>query len=247
MSTQSVSLETLDPRTLEPFRLNLGCGAVHAPGWINVDGARRAWVASRVPLLDHVLVRLRVWPPTEFSAATYFADLRRPLPWRTASASAVYLGEVLEHLVHEDAVRLLHECFRVLCSGGVLRLRVPDNARFWRNYVDQYDAVRALPRSAWNDAHARWVEMYFREICVRRQWLGSFTHFHKWMWDEVTLSVALTRIGFADVERRAFLDSAIPDVAAVEVRDDLQIEATKPSVVGRRSSVGSGMGPTTDD
>src|SRR4029450_9239175 len=136
-----------------------------------VGGGVCAWGRPAVPLLDHVLVRLRVWPPTEFSAATYFADLRRPLPWRTASASAVYLGEVPEHPVHEDAVRLLHECFRVLCSGRVLRLRVPDNARFWRNYVVQYDAVRALPRSAWNDADARWVEMFFREIWGRRQWL----------------------------------------------------------------------------
>src|SRR5262249_8695383 len=124
--------------------------------------------------------------------------------------------------------RLLRECLRVLCAGGVLRVRVPDNARFWRNYLAEYDAVHARARAEWSDAHARWVEMFFRDVGVPHRWLGSFTHVHKWMWDEVSLTVALERAGFGAVERRAFLDSAIPDVAAVEVRDDLIIEATKP-------------------
>lgn len=210
------------------LKLNLGCGAIQPAGWVNVDGSRRAWLASRLPMLDRWLVRLRVCAPTEFGAATRFADLRRPLPWQSGSVSAIYLGEVLEHLARDEALRLLRECWRVLCGGGVLRLRVPDNVRFWRNYLAEYDAARARPRREWSDAHARWVEMFFRDVCVRRQWIGSFTHFHKWMWDEVSLSIALERVGFTGVARRAFLDSAIPDVAAVEMREDLNLEATKP-------------------
>jgi predicted SAM-dependent methyltransferase len=147
---------------------------------------------------------------------------------------AIYLGEVLEHLTRAQALNLLHECWRVLCPGGVLRLRVPDNARFWRSYLRDYDAVRARPRSEWTDAHARWVDMFFRDIAVGRRWVASLTHFHKWMWDEVSLAVALERVGFTTVERRAFLDSAIPDIAAVEVREDLNLEATKPVGVSAR-------------
>ena len=210
------------------LKLNLGCGPIQPAGWANLDGSRRAWFASRLPFADRWLVRCGLWPPTEFSAATGFVDLRRPLPWADEAANAIYLGEVLEHLAPDDAQRLLRECLRVLCAGGVLRVRVPDNARFWRNYLAEYDAVHARARAEWSDAHARWVEMFFRDVCVPRRWLGSFTHVHKWMWDEVSLTVALERAGFGAVERRAFLDSAIPDVAAVEVRDDLIIEATKP-------------------
>lgn len=215
------------------LKLNLGCGPIHAAGWINVDGSRRAWFASRLAPIDRWLVRRGVWPPTEFSAATCFADLRRPLPWPDGAAGAIYLGEMLEHLTRAGAMRLLHECFRVLAVGGLLRLRVPDNAHFWRSYLEEYDAQRARPRAEWTDTHARWVEMFFRDICVRRQWVGSFAHFHKWMWDEVSLTVALERVGFTGVERRAFLDSAISDIAALEVREDLTLEATKSPAAGR--------------
>ena len=214
------------------LKLNLGCGPVQPAGWANIDGSLRAWFVSRLPSVDRWLVRWRLWPPTEFTAATAFVDLRKPLPWADEAASAIFLGEVLEHLTRDDAGRLLRECFRVLCPGGVLRLRVPDNARFWRNYLAAYDAMHARPRAEWTDAHARWVEMFFRDVCVQRRWVGSFTHFHKWMWDEVSLTVALERAGFTAVGRRAFLDSAIPDIAAVEVREDLTLEASKPSTHG---------------
>jgi SAM-dependent methyltransferase len=212
------------------LKLNLGCGPVQPPGWVNVDGSRRAWVASRLPLIDRLLVRCGVWPPTEFSPATHFADLTRPLEWPDGSASAIYLGEVLEHLRHADGLRLLAECLRVLAAGGILRLRVPDNARFWRNYLREYDAVHSQPRARWDDAHARWIGMFFADVSVSPRWFRSWKHYHKWMWDEVSLTVALERTGFAAVERRGFLDSAIPDVAAVETREDLTLEATKPPV-----------------
>src|SRR5262249_14378429 len=63
------------------LKLNLGCGPIQPAGWANLDGSRRAWFASRLPFADRWLVRCGLWPPTEFSAATGFVDLRRPLPW----------------------------------------------------------------------------------------------------------------------------------------------------------------------
>ena len=210
------------------LKLNLGCGPVQPPGWVNVDGSRRAWVASRLSLLDRLLVRTGIWPQTEFDRHTHYANLLRDWPWGAGSAQAIYLGETLEHFTRDDAVRLLGKCFGVLSSGGVLRLRVPDGARFWANYLREYDAARSRPRGEWGDAHTRWVGMFFEYICVRRPWLGSFGHFHKWMWDDVSLILALERAGFVAVERRAYLDSAIADVAAVEVRDDLIVEGVKP-------------------
>jgi predicted SAM-dependent methyltransferase len=210
------------------LKLNLGCGPVQPAGWVNVDGSRRAWLASRLPLLDRALVRCRLLPATEFTAATTFADLTRPLPWDAGVASAVYLGELLEHLTRDEARRLLGECRRVLAPGGIIRVRVPDGARFWAQYLRAYEAVRQRPRRAWDDAHTRWVEMFFRDVCVRPRLLTSAAHYHKWQWDEVSLTLALEAAGFADVTRRGLHDSAIPDVARVETRDDLIVEARNP-------------------
>jgi predicted SAM-dependent methyltransferase len=212
--------------------LNLGAGPIQPEEWVNVDNSNRAKLASRLPWLDQALVWCRILPPTEFGRRTQTCDIRKRLPFSDNSVSAIYGGEVLEHLTCEQGQRLLRECYRVLQPGGVLRLRVPDNYRFWRNYVQECDRVRELPRAQWHEEHTRWVQMFFRDICVRRPWLGSMGHFHKWMYDEVSLILAFERAGFVQVERRGLHDSRIAQVEQVEVREDLNVEGVKPGPQG---------------
>jgi len=211
------------------MKLNLGCGPVQAPGWVNVDGSQRAWLVARAKWLDRLVTLARLLPPSDFDGVT-FARLDKPFPWPDNSAEAVYAGEVLEHFTEADGLDLLRRCWRVLAPGGHIRVRVPDNERFWRNYLAEIDATRRLPRKSWTAGHARWVHMFFRDICVRRQFVGSFGHFHKHAYDEIALSLALEEVGFTNVRRMALHDSGIGDVAAVEVRDDLIVEGVKPSV-----------------
>jgi predicted SAM-dependent methyltransferase len=139
------------------------------------------------------------------------------------------MGEVLEHFTQAEGVRIVHECYRVLCPGGILRLRVPDHVRFWKNYVQEYECTRQRPREQWSLHHTRWTAMYFNEICVHRPpvW-QSMGHYHKWMYDEISLLMLLEEVGFQQVERRTFHHSSIPGIEAVEVRDDLIVEATRP-------------------
>ena len=209
-------------------KLNLGCGPIQPSGWINVDGSMRAYLASRVSWADRLLTALRVLPASEFNRQTQWVNLQKRFPWPDNSVDCVYLGEVLEHFTRDDGFRLVSECFRVLKPGGVIRLRVPDNARFWRNYLTAFDENLARTPEQRTDDHSRWVEMFFRDICVRRRFLGSYGHYHKWMYDEISLVRTLEKIGFVNVARRPFLDSAIPDVKAVESHEDLTVEGTKP-------------------
>jgi len=120
------------------------------------------------------------------------------------------------------------ESFRVLARGGIIRVRTPDHARFWRNYVTEHDAILAKPRSEWSLNHTRWTQMYFDDICVRRPkpW-HSMGHFHKWGWDEVAMVILLESVGFSDVRRMSLHQSAIADVTDVETREDLTIEGVK--------------------
>jgi hypothetical protein len=53
-------------------------------------------------------------------------------------------------------------------------------------------------------------------------------HFHKWMYDDISLILLLESLGFQDVGRKGFHDSAIAGIDAVEVRDDLIVEGTRP-------------------
>jgi predicted SAM-dependent methyltransferase len=210
------------------LRLNLGCGPVQPEGWENVDGSLRAWLASRLPLIDSLLHRMGVLPTTEFNRKTTFAKLKKRLPWADASVDCVYMGELLEHFTRADGEALLRESFRILRQNGIIRLRVPDNARFWRNYLSEFDESYRRPPKEWTEHHTRWIEMFFREICVRRHWLRSYGHYHKWMYDEISLVRTLERVGFIGVERRGFLESRIPGIEGVETHADLTVEGTKP-------------------
>jgi predicted SAM-dependent methyltransferase len=209
-------------------KLNIGCGPVQPEGWVNIDNSNRAKLASRMAWLDKTLTALRLLPPTEFGKRTQTGNVTRRIPFADESVGAIYSGEMLEHFTFDDGQRFLAECFRVLKPVGILRLRVPDNYRFWKQYVEQFEQMRAMPREAWTDDHSRWVKMFFRDICVKKPGLKSMGHYHKWMYDEVSLVLAIEKQGFVQTERRAFLDSRIDDIRLVEVRDDLIVEAIKP-------------------
>ena len=110
-----------------------------------------------------------------------------------------------------------------------MRIRVPDHARYWGNYIRDYEAIRERPRDQWSLAHTKWTEMSFETICVNRPkpW-HSMGHFHKWMYDDISLIILLENLGFQEVARKGYHDSAIPGIDAVEVRDDLIVEGTRP-------------------
>ncbi len=210
------------------LRLNIGCGPIQPEGWVNIDSSMRAKLASRANWLDNLLVAMRILPPTEFNRSTVIQDVSRPMRFADNSVDAIYCGEILEHFTKDVGQQFLHECFRILAPGGVLRIRVPDNYIFWKKYTQQYEAVLAKPREEWNEDHERWTTMFFRDICTRRLLLSSIGHYHKWMYDEITLILAFERAGFVDVQRKRMHDSLIGDIAAVEVRENLIVEGVKP-------------------
>lgn len=86
--------------------LNIGCGPVQPEGWVNIDGSNRAWLASRLSVVDKSLVKLGVLSPTEFGPHITIHNLFKPLPFANNSAACVYAGEVWEHFEYDDTVRL---------------------------------------------------------------------------------------------------------------------------------------------
>ncbi|MDA8360850.1 MAG: methyltransferase domain-containing protein [Gammaproteobacteria bacterium] len=209
-------------------RLNLGCGPVIADGWINVDGSRRAWLATRLPRLDALLTRLRLLPPTAFTPSVVHHDVRQPLPWRDMSVAAIYAGELWEHLEYPDARRLMRECFRVLKPGGVLRICVPDGIAFWQRYLELFDEeVARAPQERDAKRLRAHVALYFADICTRPALFKSVGHFHKWQFDEVQLTDLFFECGFMETARMAFGVSRIDGIAAIERSDFLIVEGLR--------------------
>lgn len=213
----------------EPKLLNLGCGHITPDGWINVDGSNRAWLASKWPRIDNLLTRLGAIEPTEFSNKTVHANLLKRFPWPDNSIDGIYMGEILEHFTKADGEAVLRECYRVLKPGAPIRVRVPDFVQYCQSYLAEFNSVHQRDRMQWDGSHSRWVKMFFDDICIEPpNRLRSFGHFHKWMYDEVTLLLLLESIGFVEAQRRKVHDSRLPGIEQVESRELLVAEALKP-------------------
>ncbi len=111
------------------------------------------------------------------------------------------------------------ECFRVLKPEGVLRIVVPDLQLAVRDYlkdVSPHASQAFLDRLSLNHNVHDWIHP------------GSN---HSQMFDEHSLGHLFREAGFAKPELKAFMQSAIPDIAEVElaVRKDesLYMEARR--------------------
>lgn len=133
--------------------VNLGCGQVWHRDWIN---------------LDH--------QPSSPEIRAF--DIRKPLPFGDATVDAVYASHVLEHLDRADGERLLHECWRVLKPGGLLRLVVPDLENLCRFYLQRLIAVAEQP-SGENQLAYDWAYLHLLDQHVRRCSGGEMAAFSR--------------------------------------------------------------------
>jgi len=90
------------------MRLNVGCGNLLLPGYLNIDLQNPAAIAPGQHFLQ--------------------ADVRAGLPCQDGAACEVRADQFLEHLTLEELPPFLRDCRRVLCPGGEARFTFPDLA-----------------------------------------------------------------------------------------------------------------------
>lgn len=189
-----------------PRRLHLGAFDQIQEGWLNTDVTPHLFVA-RVPGAAWLLHRAGVIGADRYAAhrsgtfrSLHYLDVGRRFRFDDDTFDAVYASHLLEHLEPEVAERCLKEVRRVLRSGGVLRVAVPD----LDEVVARYDpADPDLFLAGLYDAHS-----------ARR----SRTSLHRWMYNEKSLQALLRHVGFHDVRRCEFRQGRCPDVEEIETR-----------------------------
>lgn len=173
----------------------------------------------------------------EWMRGVITADLRRPLPFPSASAECIYASHVLEHLYEDEARSLLAECVRVLKVHGVLRIVVPDLSAI----VRQYAGDTASTPDGGRPRPADWLNEELRlrprsaprgHLLYRLYQAATDFHTHKWMYDAESLIGRLEDAGFADVEQRSFRNSRIQAIGEIERPDrvlegELYVEGVK--------------------
>ena len=197
------------------LKLNLGCGSQTPIGWLNVDYAMGAWLA-KIPVLCSVSNKLKIinfdWPENIF-----LYDLRKKFPWKDNSVDVVYSSHTLEHLSRNEGLHFLKECYRVLNSGGIIRIIVPDLKVIVDKYIQgEIPADRLLDKMH--------VGYESPEDGLLKKKLAPFIRFpHKCMYDTPTLVKVMSEIGFKADSKGAF-ESEIKDVRNIE-KADRTIEA----------------------
>lgn len=138
-------------------KLHIGCGPINLPGWINIDARS----------FEHVHI------VTDKIDLHQFAD---------NSIGEIYLCHVLEHFSFVDVDNLLKLFSAKLCSGGLLRLSVPD----FRLIVEGYH------KSSSN-------LLIFRQALMGGQ--DYPFNFHKSVYDVSLITDLLYKFGFTNIER----------------------------------------------
>jgi predicted SAM-dependent methyltransferase len=106
------------------MKLNVGCGAYPARGWVNVD-------------------RYPQEAATDGHYSFAVVDITT-LPFRDGEAELIYAGHVLEHLTYDDELpRALAEIRRVLAEEGQLMVVGPDIDRATRGRYNE-ETVRGI-------------------------------------------------------------------------------------------------------
>ncbi|MCF7849378.1 MAG: class I SAM-dependent methyltransferase [Kiritimatiellales bacterium] len=212
--------------------LNLGCGTDPCPHQdvINIDWS--IYLRMRQSRLLRALTpcilrgeRLEKFKTLPGNIRVH--NLRKRLPFESESVDVVYHSHVLEHFDRDAAMDFMKEIYRVLKSGGIQRIAVPDFEKLCRDYVAHCDRCDgSLDDSRTHDAYVGKIieqsvrrEAYgtARQKPIRRfvenRLLGDARkrgETHQWMYDRINLKSKLAELGYSDIVVQPFNVSLVP-------------------------------------
>jgi predicted SAM-dependent methyltransferase len=169
-------------------KLHIGCGTVKMDGWINIDANIRPGVTD-----------LQL-------------DITKGLPYEDNSCSLIYHEHVLEHLPVEAAVNFLQECYRVLQTGGTMRIAMP-SLEF---VIEKYSSEDWRSGQDW----LTWPEYQFIQtraemLNIALRWWG-----HQYLYDREELHRRLREAGFEKIKDVEWGISDLSELLNRETRKD---------------------------
>jgi SAM-dependent methyltransferase len=190
------------------------------PGWVNIDASINALLGMvRAPraVIDQAyrlsgarsFVTLEAYRETLLEHRHVHHQIVFGLPFENGTVDYVYSSHFLEHLFRDEAGAVVGEAFRVLRTGGTIRITVPD----LQHVVSLYQAGRK------NEA----LGFFFP---TSRD--GELSR-HRFLYDLELMSELLASAGFTRIRRCEFQQGDTPDLVELDNRPDqtLYVEATK--------------------
>jgi ubiquinone/menaquinone biosynthesis C-methylase UbiE len=209
-------------------RINVGCGQTPTPGWSNFDNSLSVRLAKHRRVTT-VLDKLGLLEKAhkDFIAFATNADIKfangaKSIPLANNSVGVMYSCHMLEHLDKQDARAFLIEAQRVLVSGGILRLALPDISKQVKEYIETGDADAFIDKTKLTRTRPRTVAQRLKYLL-----LGDRDHL--WMYDGPSLVRFMRDAGFQDVRIMPPGETMIADPGQLDLReredDSVYVEA----------------------
>jgi predicted SAM-dependent methyltransferase len=160
-------------------KLHLGCGWNLLPDWLNMD-----YLPQRREAL--------------------YLDARRPFVFNDETFDYIFSEHMIEHLSHQDGLKMLSECHRVLKRSGRIRISTPDLAFL----IELYRA----DKSSLQREYIAWANRTFLEDAPEDNPVFVINNFmrdwgHTFIYDENTLRTAMGNAGFTDITKSGLQNS----------------------------------------
>jgi len=199
-------------RVERPLALNLGSGYLVIKEYngyefvnIDIDNANLPWAVQK-------------------GAQFICMDLsKNQLPFAPSSVSFINMSEFFEHLNLRDGVALLKDCYRVMTSGGQIRISVPNAELLLDDYLkaqlDKFASIQPTEYSHYRSQMTKFGLILFGAMSGHGE-LG-----HKMCYDPASLNEIMLDIGFRNVFQSAHDETLDASVA----RDhEMILVASKP-------------------
>lgn len=177
------------------IQVNIGCGTSPTRNWRNYDNSSSVRLAKS-PLRAFIVDKLGLMTEKQKEQIEFFktagviwANGAKRIPEQDHTVSALYCCHMFEHLDKQDALRFLGEIRRVLQSGGVVRLAVPDISIHVQRYLETGDADDFISRT-------QLAREKPRTLLRKLKYLFIGDRNHQWMYDGKSLCKLLTEAGF---------------------------------------------------
>jgi len=200
------------------LKINIGCGNTPTKGWRNYDNSWSVRLAKK-KVLTYILWKF--WFLSEAqdkfisfaeNANIMWADGIKRIPENDSSVDVIYSCHMVEHLEKPDVASFFKEARRILKSGGIIRLAVPNIKYQVDNYLKDGDADKFI-----ENIHL--TRKKPNTIITKIKYLIIGDRNHQWMYDGKSLCNLLSSAGFEEPRILEPGLTTIPDPGMLDLKE----------------------------
>ncbi|MCH8904489.1 MAG: methyltransferase domain-containing protein [Bacteroidetes bacterium] len=131
------------------------------------------------------------------SAEIIFLDAIDPFPIADETFDYIFTEHMIEHISYKDGEKMIAECYRILKTGGKIRISTPNLAFLAGLYNDDLTDIQ-------REYLASNMERFFdTDTPVERSLIVNnffYSFGHRFIYDKATLKILLEKAGFQEVK-----------------------------------------------